>query len=78
MGRKHTDIYSYFPMQAALGLYSVHKYPPGEDDEEYEEYEEYDEPPAENDSLMHNENKEIGEQCISKKATSATTKDTKR
>lgn len=78
MDRRHPDIYSCFPMQAALGLYSVHKYPPDEEDEEYEEYEACDEPAAENGGSTDNEKKETGERCISKKAASATTNDTKR
>lgn len=33
MKEARQDLFDHFPMQAALGLYSLHKYPPDEDED---------------------------------------------
>lgn len=34
MNEPHQDLFDYFPMQAALGLYSLHKHPYDDDEDE--------------------------------------------
>lgn len=63
MSENYRGIYDHFPMQAALGLYSLHRFSE-EDKEKTTRYSSY-------------KRKGGSEECTQKKSTSATTKDTK-
>lgn len=63
MKENSRGIYDHFPMQAALGLYSLHRF--AEEEEERET------------SSRSHRRKERTDQCASKETTSAMTKDTK-
>ena len=65
MNHQYPDFYSRFPMQAALGLYSLHKHVPDEDEEENE------------DEVLQYFEREGAGTCTSEKKESVVTKDMK-
>ena len=69
MKDSHGDLFDHFPMQAALGLYTLHKGMPDDEDDEDDW--------SASISRSQSGQKEVNPTCASKKTTSVTTKDTK-